>query len=141
VSTPHVKTLAVWLAESIAARANCLQSNNAEWLDRHTARIDALAQFLPSGSGIDSGTSVDLDRSHADRLVLVTSFHHMNSVGYYDGWTDHAVYVTPTFTGISVDVRGRNRNEIKDYLVDVFQHALSQSVEVLADDSVRIIQS
>lgn len=90
----------------------------------HYARLKQLADQLPSGSGLDRGTKIDLDRSRADRIVLIAPFHHMNEHGHYDGWTDHVIIVRPAFGGIQVDVRGRNRNGIKDYLAEVYHHAL-----------------
>jgi hypothetical protein len=139
--TPQIRTLAVWLAGSIAARQNCIDMSNIEWREKHSETIDALAEFLPSGSGIDSGTKIDLDRSHSERIVLTTSFHHMHNSGVYDGWTDHTVVILPSFTGITVDVRGRNRNDIKDYLSETFYHALSVRIERTEDGTFRAIQS
>ena len=121
------------LSSAIQARANCAQSGNTEWLNRHSATIDAIAKELPSGSGIDNGTRVDLDRSTADKIVLTTSFHHMNDGGYYDGWTDHTITVTPTFTGIALRISGRDRNQIKEYLYQTFDHALTTEYEEIYD--------
>lgn len=82
---------------------------------------------LPSGSGIDRGTIIDRERSRPDRIVLVCSFHHMNEHGYYDGWTDHEVIVRPSLAwGFTLRVTGRDRNGIKDYLHDVYMHALRE---------------
>jgi len=52
----------------------------------------------------------------------------MNDGGMYDGWTEHTVSITPAFAGINVSVSGRNRNDIKDYLGDTFQCALTAEV-------------
>jgi hypothetical protein len=52
----------------------------------------------------------------------------MNDTGYYDGWTEHTVTVTPSFSGINIRVSGRNRNDIKDYIHETFSYALRSDV-------------
>jgi hypothetical protein len=52
----------------------------------------------------------------------------MDENGYYDGWTEHRITIRAEFGGISVNVSGRNRNDIKDYLHEVYHHALSALV-------------
>lgn len=78
------------LALAVQARRNCDErkpERNAEWFDRWTERISLLTDLLPHGSGFDNGCKVDLDVSHAEKLVLITAFHHMNESGMYDAWT------------------------------------------------------
>lgn len=118
------------LALAIEARKNCEASNNQEWFKKWTARINELVDLLPSGSGIDSGTKMDLDASHGEKIVLYTSFHHMSDGGYYDGWTEHTIVVTPSFTSkVNLRISGRDRNDIKDYLHGVYFDALTSEVE------------
>jgi hypothetical protein len=115
----------------VQARLNCIQSGNAEWRDRHEARAELLVRkHMPSGGGFDSGVQIDLDQSTQNKLVFRTSFHHMNEVGYYDGWTDHEVIVTPDLAhGYTMRITGRNRNDIKDYMHECFDMALSTEVD------------
>ena len=115
------------IAQLVQARENCKKSNNREWLDKHESRItDLVKSFLPSGSGFDNGTQIDLDESTPNRLVFHTAYHHMNDGGYYDGWTEHSVIVTPDLaSGFDLRITGRDRREIKDYIGEVFHHALS----------------
>lgn len=121
------KTIVRELASRIQARENCVKAKNDEWFEKHTAVIEDIGQELPSGSGFDSGTKVDLDRSTPDRIVLTTSYHHMNENGMYDGWTDHEVIITPSLQfGFNLRITGRNRNDIKEYMHEVFQAALDQ---------------
>ena len=119
------------LSVAIQARKNCQQSNNVEWFDRWTERIADLSELLPSGSGFDNGTKVDLDASHADKLVLHTAFHHMHESGMYDRWTDHTVIVTPSFRGINMRITGRDYRGIKDYMREEFDIALCQDAPQL----------
>lgn len=124
------KLLCNRIAELVQARANCLDRDpvNQEWADRHEERALALVrEHMPSGSGFDSGTALDLDRSTGEKLVFSTSFHHMAESGMYDGWTEHLVTVTPSLLfGFLIKVGGRDRNQIKDYIAETFHHALSQ---------------
>jgi hypothetical protein len=85
--------------------------------------------MLPSGSGIDSGTKIDLDKSHAEKIIFYFGFHHMDENGFYDGWTEHTLVVTPSFTGINLRIGGRDRNQIKEYLYDTYDYALTCEVE------------
>jgi hypothetical protein len=120
------------LAVRVEARANCLAApQNEEWARKHREAADvAAADHLPSGSGFDSGTTIDWDRSKPNRLVLSTSFHHMDENGTYDGWTEHSVIVTPSLTAsFELRVTGPNRNDIKDYIAETFHTALSYVVE------------
>jgi hypothetical protein len=83
--------------------------------------IDKLCELLPHGSGIDSGIKFDSKNSKPDRLIFTFGFHHMNENGYYDGWTDHALIITPCLQdGYNLRITGRNRNDIKDYLYGLF---------------------
>ena len=117
------------IAGLIQARLTC-EADNPEWFDNHTAKLREIAKNeLPSGSGIDSGTAIDLDESTPEKIVLTTEYHHLNDGGYYDGWTAHKVIITPSLQfGISVKITGRDRDDIKDYLSDVFDTALNAEV-------------
>lgn len=118
------------LASLIAARENCKRSDNAEWFDRHTISANNLvAYYLPSGSGFDSGTNLDFDRSTPECLVFTTSFHHMDEHGGYDGWTHHVIRVRASLHyGIRLTISGRDRNSIKDHIHQAFTHALETMV-------------
>ena len=116
------------LAQIVQARKNCQNANpvNTEWFDKWTARINDLVDRLPTGSGWDNGTKIDLDASHAEKIVLYGGWHHMNDNGFYDGWTEHTITVTPSFAGVNLRISGRNRNDIKEYLYEMFEYALTR---------------
>jgi len=119
------------LASLIQARANCIESNNEEWRDRHEDRAQSLVkEYMPSGSGFDSGTHLDWDRSTTDKLIFTTSYHAMNEGGYYDGWTNHAVIVRPSLAnGYYLRITGPNPHEFKDYAHEVFSNALDTLID------------
>jgi hypothetical protein len=124
------------LSRLVEARANCAQQFKRSGKDdpwvyqgfEHERRIVELCRkHMPSGSGFDSGTTLDLEASHAEKLVFATSFHHMNEHGYYDGWTDHKVVVTPSFQGFNMRIGGQNRYDIKEVIYEVFRQALRET--------------
>ena len=119
------------IASALQAMGNCRKSGNAEWLERHRDTITCLVKnYMPSGSGIDSGTTIDLAASKPNRLVFGTGYHHMNDGGMYDGWTTHTVIVTPDLAnGFDLRITGRDRNQIKDYLGDEYHMALSTDID------------
>lgn len=84
-------------------------------------------KVMPSGSGFDCGTKINLDREDKTQIVFETSFHHMDEHGGYDGWTEHIVRVRPCLMfGFSLTVSGRNRNNIKEMIGEQFQYILTQ---------------
>lgn len=125
------------LSNLIQARKNCQEQRNIEWFNKHTDRILYLvAEYMPSGTGFDNGTKINLEESHAEKLVFYTEFHHMHDLGMYDGWTEHTVVVTPSFlSGLNMRVSGRNRNDIKDYIYEAFDLALKQEIKPDGNES------
>ena len=116
------------IARSFQAMQNCLECGNSEWVTRHQETIEHIIKNqMPSGSGVDHGTTFDFDGSTPNKLIFNVSFHHMNDSGMYDGWTDHNIIVTPDLAfGFVLRVTGRNRNNIKDHLDEIFQDALNE---------------
>jgi hypothetical protein len=129
MKTHRIRPLYRELASAIRARQNCQASNNTEWLDKHSDTIKTLVDLLPSGAGWNEGTKIDLDASHANKIVLYGSYQHMDEFGYYDGWTEHTITVKSSLTSdIDIRISGSNRNDIKDYLYQTFEYALKQDV-------------
>lgn len=117
------------LAMLVQARLNCIDGFNSEWKLKHEEKIEELVRnHLPSGSGFDSGTKIDLEVSNNNRLVFCTAYHHMDENGSYDGWMYHCVRVYPTFDGIRMTINGSNKNDIKDYIYESFDIALNTEV-------------
>jgi hypothetical protein len=118
------------LASTVSARLNCIVAGNATWEDKHTERIETLvANYLPRGSGIDQYPTIDLDESTEERLVFHFGYHHMNENGFYDGWTEHILIVRPSLQfDIVLRITGKDRNQVKDYLYDIFDGTLRAEV-------------
>lgn len=116
----------VKIYQQIAIYLNIIKSQKVYTsLSDKEAELDKIMKNAPSGSGFDKGTELD-DSSSSNKLIFNTAFHHMDENGYYDGWTDHKVIITPSFIN-SFDMRisGRNRNNIKEYISDLFNDWLT----------------
>jgi hypothetical protein len=129
-------TLIQYIASLVGARRRCLRS----WVDggsneehyrkmakTHKDALEALGKVLPRGAGIDDGTEIDVDASTEEQVVLCTSYHHMDSCGRYDGWTEHRVTVRPSLVhGLRITISGPDRSGVKDYLGEVFEAVLTK---------------
>lgn len=125
------KTLVREIASLLQAYQTCVERGNGEWRTKHEANITYLVKnFMPSGSGIDCGTKLDWETSNPNKLVFDMSYHHMNDAGYYDGWTEHKVIVTPSLQfGFDLKITGRNRNDVKEYLTETYHLALEEEID------------
>ena len=140
-------TLAASLARRVLAVENCRvnakeaqdQRGRQYWIEKkieHEAAIAGLLEnYMPSGSGFDSGWYLDPGKSTANRLVLYTDFHRMNEQGYYDGWFTIKVTVKPSLAfGIDTTVafcegsKQRDRELYREYFEDLIADALSQEL-------------
>ena len=123
-------TLIARIARTIQARQSCITTNNIEWIDKHEDYlIRELQSKLPSGSGIDSGCKIDIEKSQVNRVVITFGYHFMNDNGYYDGWGDYKLIVTPEFDSINFKIIGSDRKGIKEYLYDLFDSVLTEIIE------------
>jgi hypothetical protein len=116
-------------AGTIKALNNCEQSNNLEWYNKHSEKLDNMVDnHLPHGSGIDAKNEIDFDNCNNNKLVFKSSFHVMNDNGSYDGWIDFKIIVKPDLQfGFTLDVIGKfgKHQDLKDYLSETFHQALN----------------
>lgn len=116
------------IARALDAYKRCIKTRNHEWEMRWNFLLNEFEVALPSGAGFDAG-SLDRERSDNRRLVFHTSYHHMDDLGYYGGWTSHTIYVWADL-GFEFDlnITGKDRNNIKDFIADVFGEYLNEPV-------------
>jgi hypothetical protein len=118
------------IAGRINAYNNCIKINNKEWEEKHLEILESYNDNLPSGSGFDSGSKISIEDSTDNKIVIYTSYHFMNENGFYDGWEDYKIIVTPSLQfDFDLKIIGKNRNEIKDYMYEVFADCLHEAVE------------
>lgn len=121
------------LSGLICAVENCQKTGNTEWEERHKETIVCIINdHLPSGSSFDSGTKLLEDGfSGPEKLIFQADYHHMNESGMYDGWSEHTVILTPSLQhGFNLRVTGRDRDNIKEYIEEVFYLALSEEIDI-----------
>lgn len=117
------------LSRTLAALKTCEERGNGFYETVHAQTIDDIMNSAPSGSGIDSGTTLDRTASSPRQLVFRTAYHHMNENGMYDGWTEHTVRaVADLGLGFDLKISGRDRNGIKEYLAETFELWLMEEV-------------
>ena len=92
-----------------------------EYRDKHFEVIEQANKDLPHGSGIDGVIAICTADCSENKIIIIFGFHHMNEDGYYDGWTEHKLIITPKFGGFKLHITGKNRNQVKDYLYDLFR--------------------
>ena len=116
------------IAALCVAIENCKRRGNTEWEAKYEECLDELVeQYLPRGSGFDSGTKVDIEKTDFSKVVMTTSFHHMDDSGMYIKWTDHTITAKPSFLGgFELKISGENFNDIKEYMAETFSNELSQ---------------
>jgi hypothetical protein len=117
------------IAAKVGAYKRCTEKGNV-WADKHLEWLELAAKELPSGSGIDRGTTIDIEASSDSRVVLLVSYHCMDENGYYCGWRDYKIVVTPSFQGFNLAVKGRDYNGLKEYLGELYHYHLGKLVEV-----------
>ena len=87
--------------------------------------LSLLQELLPIGEGIETG-SVILLKSTKKRIAIETIYWHPN---YSDEWSKHQVIITPSFEDeINIRITGKNENNIKEYLHNVFREALMSEI-------------
>ena len=127
----YVRKLYQEYASLLTAIENCRKNGNTEWEAKHTKTIRKLDELLPSGSGFDTGSALSIEESGPDRLVIVTSYHHMDEAGCYDGWSDHDVIVTPSLAlEFNLRVTGHNKAMIKDYIKETFAIEIGREIDI-----------
>lgn len=114
------------LSGKIEAYHNCVKSDNVEWASKHREWISSFEKYsLPHGSGIDGNNTIELSECSSKKIVIYTEYHHMDEFGGYDGWTEHKITITPAFNGFDMKISGRDKNMIKEYLLDIFSESLN----------------
>ena len=119
------------IASALAAKANCERHDNGTWLEIWDEVIRQISDSAPKGSGFDCGSEILILKSDQSTLRFYTQYHHMDDNGFYCGWSSHHINVKPAFIGgFDMVVHGQDRNQIKDYIAEVFHHWLSEPIDL-----------
>jgi len=123
------------LARAFNAMENCRKANfdNENWYDRHEEKIEYIIKnVFPHGSGIDGKTEMIYEKCNDNRLVFNSEYHCMDENGYYDGWINFRVVITPCLSfGYRLKIIGNfgNYRDIKDYLYEIYSYALDSDFD------------
>ena len=107
----------------------------AEFKIEKMDKLDELSNLLPSGSGIDSGCTIDEEKSTRNKIVIHSSFHHMDENGFYCGWSEFTVTAIPDFMNdFNLKIVGNHAiypafSDIKDYLYELFRESLNKDID------------
>lgn len=123
---PSPKPVYQVLAGLQYAITNCRKSGNKEWEDRHHTRFDKLAvKYIARNTAGDFSCDPQIG---FDILKFGVEIQHFKD-GVYSERTQHTVTVRPSLAyGFTITVSGRNVNDIKDAIVEMFDSALRQPV-------------
>lgn len=122
------------ISARLQAIENCKRTNNQEWQKKHQETIKKIiAEFLPSGSGIDSGVALNFEKSTSEKLVFDSSYHNMEN-GFYNSWIDFSITVKPSLAfNIDLSIKGnfgKKYQDLKNYLGELFYDHLMQSITI-----------
>jgi hypothetical protein len=124
-------TLISRIYRTLQAMDNCSKNNKPGWCKNHSYYLDELEKnYLPRGSGIDSGCTIDRAFKE-NKIVINVPFHLMCENGYYCGWQDFKIICKPEFDGISMKITSNAKDKffLKDYLYDLFDNCLTKQIE------------
>jgi hypothetical protein len=114
------------IATLIVAIKNCQKVGNEELEHRHSERLHYIQRnCLPSGSGFDTGCTIDIHRSNNKKIIIGSAYHPLN-------WIHFEVIVTPSFQGCDVQVKEpfsrHNAMDLKNYITETFEESLMEIV-------------
>lgn len=116
------------IAQILEAIHNC---DNAGWIDNHHQTLHRLAEeYLPYGSGFIAPTTIVVEDSTPNRIVLYAEYQHTNDCGVSTGITAHTITIRPSLSSgyIISSITGRNKNDIKSYIRECISNALDTQV-------------
>jgi len=115
---------------------NCKVQNNDKWQEKHENNLELIEKnILPDGSGIDSGCTINREKSNKQKLVIDSAFHLMNNQGFYDGWIKFQVIVKPCLLfGFDINIKGQfsrrpKYSDLKIYLNELFGDCLNMLID------------
>ena len=130
----HIQPFCKALSGIISGRLGALKGENFQWFDareREIAQIES--DCLMSGSGFDSGTTVDLDKSTSEKIVLNSAYHTMDDSGMYGQWIDLTITIVPSLQwsyDFKVNMHGfRDTKGHREYIESCVETILSADLE------------
>ena len=77
--------------------------------------LSRMEDLLPSGSGFDAGCKIQTNSVPPNRVLITFEYHHMSGIGYYIGWTQHEVLISPNLHhDYHIDIIGTGYEDLDD---------------------------
>ena len=97
---------------------------------------DLVKNYLPSGSGFDGDISID-ERSTDEKIIIRVEYHHMDTNGFYDGWSTFKVIITASMAyNYCMQVKGESvvrkyfyHVGFDDFVISVFRDCLDKEMK------------
>jgi len=120
------------IAGLVDARNRCVRMDNGNWQANHEQTLFEIeTHHLPHGSGFDMGTTIDLEKSNHQKIILYSHYHKMDENGMYDRWIDFRVIVTPNLQ-FDFDLKFvgnfRRDQDLREYFYSEFSYRLSELI-------------
>ena len=118
---------------------------NADIINNQCLRQEWIDKNLPSGSGINSGSKVDWDKSKVDKIIITSSYHVMDENGYYCDMVYFKVIITPSLvTDFDIkikfdtprDKRVSEKHALECYFYDLFYFNLMEKFDYIIKKEV-----
>lgn len=112
-------------------------TTNEDARDNRNDLLDEIErEYLPSGSGFDSGCKIRRDGSGENEIRITFSYHVMNDAGYYTRWIHSEAVVKPLLTTSIYEIKLKNassfrKDMVDDYVLDSLYDALGQNMSYI----------
>ena len=127
------------IIQTTKALESCEEKGMIEAYNNHYDRLqDIHKNYLPSGSGFDG--QMNIESATDSKLIIRFDWHILNNNGYYDGWLDLLLIVTPNLANdfdmkIKWYTNGNDKRKvekykplIEDFLYDEWYYVLTQEI-------------
>lgn len=123
------------IARALQARETCIQDGKEAIAEMWEEKLKKLEEYLPSGSGFNSGESID-EASKPKKIIINGKFHVMDENGMYDGFASYQIIITPSLVyELELKLVGSNSwpkrmsyAGLKDYILEVYQGTLESEI-------------
>ena len=123
------------LYQELASLLKWRKTVNEEYQKQLEDKLDILTNYLPSGSGFDDGSVVDVNKSNNNKIIIHSAYHHLDNNGFYDGWSNFSIIIKPdlmfgfTLTLIgNTTIRKYFDCDFRNYVIDIFSDTLHKKI-------------
>ena len=113
------------IAATIQTIENCINSGNHIWEEKHTDTLYKIEkEYFPHGSGFDGVVTLKIDDCKKDKILIYFEWHCMDDNGYYDGWLNFDLIISPSFDGFNMHIVWYRHNMKDKYKVNKYRPLL-----------------